>query len=251
MFLVDADNPGVEVVRTIGSLDQGTIGGHGELVFDHCLVGNDAVLGEVGLGFRHAQARLGPARLTHCMRWLGLARRARDLALARAKEREAFGTRLSDLGMVQLMLADTEIDLAASRGLIWHAAWLLDRGERATQETSIAKTFVAEAVNRIVDRSVQICGALGISDDLPLSRYLREVRSFRIYDGPSETHRWSIARRAAAWCSCGRGTMIGAVGSGRCYRKGGWTSMQERMACALIGVDDRRTVDTTMASLYP
>jgi acyl-CoA dehydrogenase len=94
------------------------------------------------------------------------------------------------------MLADTEIDLAASRGLIWRAAWSLDRGERAAQETSIAKTFVSEAVGRIVDRSVQICGALGISGDLPLSRYLREVRPFRIYDGPSETHRWSIARRA-------------------------------------------------------
>ena len=196
MFLVDADNPGVEIVRDITSLDEGLFGGHCEVVFDNCVVDDAAVLGEVDLGFRYAQVRLGPARLTHCMRWLGLARRARDLALERAVERKAFGSRLAELGMIQQMLADSEIDLAASRGLVWHAAWKLDRGDRAAQETSIAKTFVAEAVGRVVDRSIQICGALGISDDLPLARYLREVRPFRIYDGPSEVHRWSIARRA-------------------------------------------------------
>jgi acyl-CoA dehydrogenase len=195
MFLVDADNPGLEIVRDISSLDEGLFAGHCEVAFDNCLVDDGAVLGEVDRGFQYAQVRLGPARLTHCMRWVGLARRARDLALERAVEREAFGSRLAELGMVQQMLADSEIDLAASRGLIWHAAWKLDRGDRAAQETSIAKTFVAEAVGRIVDRSVQVCGALGISEDLPLSRYLREVRAFRIYDGPSEVHRWSIARR--------------------------------------------------------
>lgn len=195
MFLVDGDNPGVEVVREITTLDEGLFGGHSELVFENCTVGDDAVLGEVDRGFHYARVRLEPARLTHCMRWLGLARRARDIAIERAAAREIFGSQLAALGMVQQMLADTEIDLAAARGLIWHAAWKLDRGERAAQETSIAKTFVAEAVGRVIDRSVQICGALGISSDIPLSRYLREVRPFRIYDGPSETHRWSIARR--------------------------------------------------------
>jgi acyl-CoA dehydrogenase len=196
MFLVDADNPGVELVRDIPSLDEAMFGGHCEVRFDDCVVGDDSVLGEVDRGFHYAQVRLGPARLTHCMRWLGLARRARDLALQRSVEREIFGSRLSELGAIQQMLADSEIDLAAARSLIWQAAWKLDQGERAAQETSIAKTFVAEAVGRVVDRSVQICGALGVSGDLPLSRYLREVRSFRIYDGPSEVHRWSIARRA-------------------------------------------------------
>ncbi|MBO0692945.1 MAG: acyl-CoA dehydrogenase, partial [Acidimicrobiaceae bacterium] len=195
MFLIDADNPGVEVVREITTLDEGLFGGHCELAFDNCIVGDEAVLGEVDRGFQYARVRLEPARLTHCMRWLGLARRARDIAVDRAASREIFGSRLAELGMVQQMLADTEIDLAAARGLIWHAAWKLDRGERAAQETSIAKTFVAEAVGRVIDRSVQICGALGISGDIPLSRYLREVRPFRIYDGPSEVHRWSIARR--------------------------------------------------------
>ncbi len=196
MFLVETDNPGVQIIRDIDTLDQGMFGGHSELLFDGCQIGEDAVLGEVDRGFHYAQVRLGPARLTHCMRWLGLARRARDIALERAAARQIFGSKLADLGMVQQMIADSEIDLAAARGLIWHAAWKIDRGERASHEVSIAKTFVAEAVGRVVDRSVQICGALGVSSDLPLANYFREVRAFRIYDGPSETHRWSIARRA-------------------------------------------------------
>lgn len=196
MFLVEAGNPGMRVERHIGSLDIGFAGGHCEMVFDGCRVPPDAVLGEVGQGFAYAQVRLAPARLTHCMRWLGLAQRAQDMALDRAAEREAFGSRLADLGMIQQMLADNEIDLAASRGLIREAARLLDRGKRASAETSIAKTFVAEAVGRIVDRAVQVHGALGISHDLPLSLFLREVRPFRIYDGASEVHRMSIAQRA-------------------------------------------------------
>lgn len=97
--------------------------------------------------------------------------------------------------MIQQMIADSEIDLAASRSLIAHAAWVVDTGGDAAQQTSIAKTFVAEAVHRVVDRSVQMCGSLGVSDDAHLGRYLREVRPFRIYDGPSEVHRWAIARR--------------------------------------------------------
>lgn len=196
MFMVDMDDPAVQVVRNIDTLDEAFIGGHGELRFEGCVVGDDAVLGEVDRGFDYAQVRLAPARLTHCMRWLGLARRAQDVALEWTSERSAFGSKLAELGMVQEMIADSEIDMAASRALIWQAAWLLDQGERAAQESSIAKTFVAEAVNRVVDRAVQMCGALGVSGSVPLSRYLREVRPFRIYDGPSETHRWAIARRA-------------------------------------------------------
>jgi acyl-CoA dehydrogenase len=196
MFLVDSGNPGMKIVRNIETLDEGLFGGHSELLFDGCEVSDEQVLGEVDKGFEYAQVRLGPARMTHCMRWLGVARRARDLALERAAERRAFGGPLAELGMVQQMLADTEIDLEASRALLWRACWELDQGRSAAQHTSIAKTFVAEAVNRVVDRSLQVCGALGISSDLPLSRLLREVRAFRIYDGPSETHRWAIARRA-------------------------------------------------------
>ncbi|KMS90316.1 acyl-CoA dehydrogenase family protein [Prauserella rugosa] len=195
MFLVDADNPGMRLVRHIDTLDESLYGGHMEVVFEDCLVPDEAVLGEVDEGFRYAQVRLGPARMTHCMRWLGIARRAQDIAVARASEREVFGSRLGELGMVQQMIADNEIDIAASRGLITQACWELDRGRSAAQSTSVAKTFCAEAVWRCVDRALQICGSLGVSGDILLSRFLREVRPFRIYDGPSETHRWSIARR--------------------------------------------------------
>ncbi|MFJ9420344.1 acyl-CoA dehydrogenase family protein [Streptomyces sp. NPDC101227] len=195
MFLVDADNPGMKTVRHIETLDESLFGGHIELLFDDCFVSDDAVLGAVDEGFRHAQVRLGPARMTHCMRWLGIARRAQEIAVARAAERRLFGSRLADLGMIQQMIADNEIDIAASRGLITQACWELDEGRSAAQSTAIAKTFCAEAIHRVVDRSLQICGSLGVSGDALLARFLREVRPFRIYDGPSETHRWAIARR--------------------------------------------------------
>ncbi|MCT9138028.1 acyl-CoA dehydrogenase family protein [Streptomyces violarus] len=196
MFLVDAGNPGMKVVRNIDTLDQGLFGGHSEVVFDGCEVGDGAVLGEVDQGFAYAQVRLGPARMTHCMRWLGVARRAQDIALDRAVDRTAFGRPLAELGMVQQLLADSEIDIETGRAVLLRACWELDQGRSATQHTSIAKTYVSEAVNRVVDRAVQVCGALGISGDAPLSRLYREVRPFRIYDGPSETHRWAIAKRA-------------------------------------------------------
>ncbi|HEY0357630.1 MAG TPA: acyl-CoA dehydrogenase family protein [Mycobacteriales bacterium] len=196
MFLVDADNPGMRVERQIGSIDGAFVGGHCEVVFEQCEVPDSAVLGAPGEGFRYAQVRLAPARLTHCMRWLGAARRAHEVALGYGAERRLFGSALGDLGMAQAMIADNEIDLAASRALIWQAAWVLDRGQSGKHETSIAKTFVSEAVGRVVDRAVQLCGSLGVSDESPLAQILRDVRPFRIYDGPSEVHRWSIARRA-------------------------------------------------------
>ena len=197
MFLVDSDNPGVRVERLIPTMDRAFPGGHAAVVFERCRVPDDAVLGEVGLGYRYAQVRLAPARLTHCMRWLGLARRSLDIALDRAAERSAFGETLLDLGLVQALVADSVIDIEASRALIRTCAEVLDAGGRGTHESSVAKVFVSEAVGRVVDRSLQMCGGLGASDELPLARYAREVRAFRIYDGPSETHRWSIARRAA------------------------------------------------------
>jgi acyl-CoA dehydrogenase len=195
MFLVDADNPGMKMVRHIDTLDASLFGGHLELLFDQCVVPDDAVLGEVDQGFRYAQVRLGPARMTHCMRWLGIARRAQDIAVARVADRHVFGSRLADLGMIQERIADNEIDIAAARGLVLQACWELDQGRSGSQSTSIAKTFSAEAIWRVVDRSLQICGSLGVSGDVLLGRFLREVRPFRIYDGPSEAHRWAIARR--------------------------------------------------------
>jgi acyl-CoA dehydrogenase len=197
MFLVDSDNPGFRVGRRIETTDTASVGGHAELLLDDCFVPDEAILGEVGLGFRYAQVRLGPARLTHCMRWLGLARRALDIGLDRAAEREAFGARLEELGMVQALVADSVIDIESSRSLIRHCAWVLDSGDPGRHESSVAKVYVAEAVYRVVDRAIQICGGHGVSGDAPLGRFLNEVRPFRIYDGPSETHRYAIARRAS------------------------------------------------------
>jgi acyl-CoA dehydrogenase len=207
MFLVDQDNPGWRNVRIMDVIDRSFPGGHSEVMFENCLVPEEAVLGEVGAGFRYAQVRLAPARLTHCMRWLGLARRALDVALDRAHEREAFGCRLGELGMVQQLIADSVIDLQTSRMLIWSCAWAIDTGQNGRQESSIAKAHVAEAVGRVVDRAAQICGGLGVSGDSPIGRYLSEIRPFRIYDGPTETHKWSIARRALRDRICSPSTL--------------------------------------------
>lgn len=196
MFLTAADAEGVQVGRHIGTSDRSMVGGHCEVAFENLLVPDELVLGEVDRGFANAQVRLGPARMTHVMRWLGAARRGHEIALRHVAEREGFGSRLADLGMIQQLVADSEIDIAATRALLLRACWELDQGERAASATSIAKTFAAEAIGRIVDRAIQMCGGLGVSDDLPLARLAREVRPFRIYDGASEVHRWSIARRA-------------------------------------------------------
>ena len=196
MFLIDQDNPGMKVVRSLDTLDSAFTGGHGVVDFVNCEVSDDSVLGQVDEGFVNAQVRLGPARLTHCMRWLGAARRAHETAVNYAANRPMFGTELASLGMAQQMIADNEIDIEASRALIHRAAWMLDQGKPARKETSIAKTFVAEATFRIVDRSMQLCGAAGTTDDLPIAQIFRDIRPFRIYDGPSEVHRWSISRRA-------------------------------------------------------
>jgi acyl-CoA dehydrogenase len=195
MFLVDADNPGMRITRKVPTLDTFWPGGHCEVSFENCQVAEDDVLGEVGLGFEYAQLRLGPARLTHCMRWLGAARRALEYAVGYAQRREAFGAKLAEHQGVQFPIADSEIELQAARLLTWHAAWALDQGQPARHETSVAKVFVAETVDRVVDRALQVCGALGVSEDSPLAMLYRETRPFRIYDGPSEVHRMSIARR--------------------------------------------------------
>jgi acyl-CoA dehydrogenase len=197
MLLVDTDNPGFIVKDHARTIDSVTIGGHCKVTLQDAFVGDDAILGEAGEGFRYAQARLAPARLTHCMRWLGAARRAHQIALDRAIERQLFGSRLADLGMAQQFIADNEIDLAASRALLWHASWTLAQGSKGTEESSRAKVFISEAVGRIVDRSVQLAGGLGTSEDLVIGRIYADIRAFRIYDGASEVHRMSIAKRVA------------------------------------------------------
>jgi len=195
MFFVDLDAPGFRLDRMLETIDSNSPGGHAEVSFDRVRVTPDRVLGEVGQGFRNAQVRLGPARLTHCMRWLGAARRAHDIATDYARRRTAFGKPLGEHEGVGFMLADNEMDLHTCRLVIWHTAWVLDQGERGRHESSMAKVICSEAIWRIVDRSMQILGGLGITDDTIVARLFREVRPFRIYDGPSEVHRWSIAQR--------------------------------------------------------
>ena len=194
LFLVDAGTSGLRIERRIEGLTVASPGGHCELFFEDCVVPTGQVLGVPGKGFKLTQLRLGPARLTHCMRWTGVAQRALELAATRATERDAFGARLAQHEAIQWMLADSEIELHAGRMMILQAAWLITQGQEARRETSMCKVFVSEAINRVIDRAVQICGSLGVADDLPLANFYREARAFRIYDGPSEVHRMVIAR---------------------------------------------------------
>ncbi|MEP6851719.1 MAG: acyl-CoA dehydrogenase family protein [bacterium] len=197
MLLVDADQAGFTVGAHMATIDRDSVGGHCEVRLDDVRVGEDAVLGAPGEGFRYAQVRLAPARLTHCMRWLGAARRAHDIALRRAVDRELFGRPLTEHGQAQALIADNEIDLAAARALLWHAAWQLAEGARGTEESSRAKVFISEATNRVVDRAVQLSGGVGTAEDFVVGRIYTDIRSFRIYDGATEVHRMSIAGRAA------------------------------------------------------
>jgi alkylation response protein AidB-like acyl-CoA dehydrogenase len=196
MFLLDTEHPGFEVTGHTRTIDTTMVGGHCEIGLTDVRVGAEAVLGEPGAGFRYAQTRLAPARLTHCMRWLGAAVRAHEIATERALTRELFGRPLVEHGMAQQMIADNEIELAAARALLWHASWSIAEGERATESSSRAKVFISEAVGRIVDRSVQLCGGLGTSEELVVGRIYADIRAFRIYDGASEVHRMSLAKRA-------------------------------------------------------
>jgi len=195
MFLVDMDAPGFIRDRELDTLDSNTPGGHWEVSFDRVRVKPDQVLGEVGRGFAQAQVRLAPARLTHCMRWLGLARRCHAIATEHAGRRHSFGKTLGEHQGVGFMLADNEIDLHMCRLAIWHCAWLLDQHEQARNETSMCKVFCSEALGRVVDRCLQILGAIGITGDTVIERCYRDIRCFRIYDGPSEVHRHALARR--------------------------------------------------------
>lgn len=195
MFLADLPNPAFRIVRRLTTMDTSFMGGHAEIEIDNLRVGPDSVLGEVGKGFRYAQVRLAPARLTHCMRWLGSAKRAHDIATDYARRRKAFGARLGDHEGVSFMLADNALDIHSTRLAIQHCAWVLDQGGRGNTESSMAKVIASEAIMRVADRSLQILGGMGMTRDTVVERIFRDVRGFRIYDGPSEVHRWSLGRR--------------------------------------------------------
>jgi acyl-CoA dehydrogenase len=194
MFLVDTDAPGFSINRILNTLDSNSPGGHAVVDFHDVRVSGDRILGEVGKGFRYAQVRLAPARLTHCMRWLGAAKRCHAIATDYARKRQSFGRPIGEHQGVGFMIADNETDLQMCRLAIWHAAWLLDQGQQARLETSMYKVYCSEALGRVVDRSLQILGGMGVTDDTVVERIYRDIRPFRIYDGPSEVHRFAIAR---------------------------------------------------------
>lgn len=195
MFLCDLPAKGFRIQRCLDTMDSSFAGGHAVVELEGLEIPEADVLGEVGQGFRYAQVRLVPARLTHCMRWLGAAQRAHDIATRYAKQREAFGQPLIRHEGVGFMLADNEIDLHLTRLGVRHCAWLLDQGERASAESSMIKVQASEACFRVSDRAVQILGGMGVTRETEVERIFRDIRAFRIYDGPSEVHRWTIARR--------------------------------------------------------
>ena len=195
MFLVPLPNPAVRISRLIDSIDSSFAGGHAEIEIEGLEVRREDALGEIGQGFRYAQLRLAPARLTHCMRWLGAGQRAQDIALDYAGRRMAFGKKIGEHQGVGFALADNDMDLHVARLVTREAAWVLDQGRRGGFESSRAKVLVSEALYRVADRCVQVLGGLGLTSDTVVAQIFRELRAFRVYDGPSEVHRWSIARR--------------------------------------------------------
>lgn len=197
MFFVPLPQSGFRIDRIMNTIDSSFTGGHGHIQIENLRVPASDVLGEVGQGLKYAQIRLAPARLTHCMRWLGAAQRAHDIASAYAAKRTAFGKTLIEHEGVGFMLADNEIAMHMCRLAILDVAWRLDQGEPARHESSMAKVFVSEQLYQVVDRCVQVLGGSGVTDLSVVEKIFKELRAFRIYDGPSEVHRWAIANRVA------------------------------------------------------
>ncbi len=195
MFLVDLPDPAIRIERVLDTIDNSMPGGHAVVAIDNLRVPADQMLGEAGEGFKYAQIRLAPARLTHCMRWLGVAIRAQEIATDYACRREAFGKKLIDHEGVGFMLAQNRIDLKACELMIDWCADVLDTGDLGTAESSMAKTFVAETLFQVADRCVQAMGGTGVTGDTIVEQLFREIRAFRIYDGPTEVHKWSLAKK--------------------------------------------------------
>jgi len=195
MFLVDLPDSAIRIERVLETIDSSMPGGHAVIAIENLRVPVDQMLGDAGEGFKYAQIRLAPARLTHCMRWLGGAERAQEIATDYACRRQAFGKKLIDHEGVGFMLAQNKIDLKACTLMIDWCAEVLDSGELGTTESSMAKTFVAETLFQVADRCVQTMGGTGVSGDTIVEQLFREIRAFRIYDGPTEVHKWSLAKK--------------------------------------------------------
>lgn len=195
MFLVDLPHPAIKIVRLLDTVDSSMPGGHAEIRIENLRVPASDMLGNPGEGFRYAQIRLAPARLSHCMRWHGVATRAHEIATTYACRRQAFGKLLVDHEGVGFMLAENQIDLKQAELMIDWCADALDAGENGNVESSMAKVAVSEALFRVADRCVQVMGAMGVTRDTIVEQLFREVRAFRIYDGPTEVHKWSLAKK--------------------------------------------------------
>ncbi|MES2262681.1 MAG: acyl-CoA dehydrogenase family protein [Pseudomonadota bacterium] len=195
MFLVDLPNPAIRVDRVPRTIDSSMPGGHCEVTIAGLRVPADQMLGEPGEGFTYAQVRLAPARLTHCMRWLGACRRANEIATDYANRRQAFGKVIIEHEGIGFMLAANLIDLKQAELMIDWCADVLDGGAAGISESSMTKVAVSEALMRIADRCVQIMGGTGVTDDTIVEQVFREIRAFRIYDGATEVHMWSLAKK--------------------------------------------------------
>jgi len=195
LFLVDLPDPAVRIERVLDTIDSSMPGGHAIISIDSLRVPADQMLGASGEGFKYAQIRLSPARLSHCMRWYGACVRANEIATAYAVKRQAFGKALIDHEGVGFQLADNLIDLKQAELMIDWCAGVLDTGALGTAESSMAKVAVSEALFRVADRCVQVMGGTGVSGDTIVEQVFRELRAFRIYDGPTEVHKWSLAKK--------------------------------------------------------
>ena len=195
MFLVDLPDAAIRIERVLKTIDSSMPGGHSVVCLDNVRVHRSQMLGASGEGFKYAQVRLAPARLTHCMRWLGACIRAQEIASAYAVRRQAFGKPLIEHEGVGFMLADNKIELKQAELMIDWCADVLDSGAPGTVESSMAKVAVSEALFRVADRCVQVMGGTGVTGDTIVETVFREVRAFRIYDGPTEVHKWSLARK--------------------------------------------------------
>ncbi|MCE7795413.1 acyl-CoA dehydrogenase family protein [Sphingobium sufflavum] len=195
MFLVDLPDPAIRVVHVPNTLDSSMPGGHAVVDIRNLRVPADQMLGQAGEGFQYAQVRLAPARLSHCMRWLGACIRANEIATDYANRRHGFGKVLIDHEGVGFLLADNLIDLKQAELMIDWCADVLDTGAPGGAESSMAKVAVSEALMRVADRCVQVMGGSGLTSDSIVEQVFREIRAFRIYDGPTEVHKWSLAKK--------------------------------------------------------
>jgi len=194
LFLIELPDPAVRIERVLDTIDSSMPGGHSVVRIDGLRVPADQMLGASGEGFKYAQVRLSPARLSHCMRWHGAATRAQEIATDYACRRHAFGKPLIDHEGVGFMLAENRIDLKQAELMIDWCADVLDGGVLGTVESSMTKVAVSEALMRVADRCVQVMGGTGVSGDTVVEQIFREIRAFRIYDGPTEVHKWSLAK---------------------------------------------------------